>query len=140
MAQDIDAGLDLFSDVILNPVFPVEEIKRECKRRLAKLDALKEEPSSIASITFNKTVYGSHPYGRQSFGTRASLELLKREHLVDFYQRTFLPNNSMLVAVGDFNSREILGKIKSVFDCIERRSMARSMRIASSSKLTGLVT
>ena len=116
MAKDIDAGLDLFSDVILNPVFPVEEIKRERKQRLAKLDALKEEPSSIASITFNKTVYGSHPYGRQSFGTKASLELLKREHLVDFYQRTFLPNNSMLVAVGDFNSQEILGKIKSVFD------------------------
>jgi zinc protease len=116
MTKDIDTGLDVFSDVILHPVFPIEEVERERKKQLAKLDALKEEPSSIASITFNKSVYGSHPYCGQSFGTKASLELLKREHLVDFYQKMFVPNNSILAAVGDFNSEELLGKITSVFE------------------------
>ena len=57
LTKDVATGLDLFSDVILHPSFPNEEIDRERKQRLANLDGLKEDPSSIASITFGRNVY-----------------------------------------------------------------------------------
>jgi len=115
LAKDVATGLDLFSDVILHPSFPDDEIDREVKQRLANLDGLKEDPSSIASIVFNRNVYGSHPYGRQTFGTKASLDAIKRKDLVDFYREVFVPENATLVAVGDFVPGEMIEKIKAAF-------------------------
>ncbi len=115
LKKDVTTGLDLFTDVILHPSFPEEEIERERKQRLANLEALKEDPSSVASITFSKNVYGSHPYGRQSVGTRSSLDDVTRKDLVDFYRKIFVPNNAVLVVVGDFVSSEMLAKITAAF-------------------------
>lgn len=115
LKKDVSTGLDLFADVILHPTFPEDEIDRERKQLLANLEGLKEDPSSIASITFNKNVYGTHPYGRQSFGTKASLDNLARKDLVDFYRKVFVPNNAVLVAVGDFVSSEMLSRITNAF-------------------------
>jgi zinc protease len=115
LKNNVATGLDLFSDVILHPSFPEGEIDRERKQRLANLEGLKEEPSSIASIVFSKNAYGTHPYGRQSFGTKASLDAIERHDLVGFYQKIFIANNATLVVVGDFVSAEMLEKIKAAF-------------------------
>jgi zinc protease len=115
LKKDVATGLELFADVILHPSFPNEEIERERKQRLANLEGLKEEPSSIASITFSKNAYGSHPYGHQSFGTKASLEAIGRQDLVDFYHKVFVPNNATMVVVGDFDSTDLFEKIVAAF-------------------------
>ncbi len=113
LKKDIDTELELFADVVLNPVFPEEELEREQKQRLADLEALKEDPGSVADRVFTKTVYGSHAYGRKA--SKASLTSLTRDYLVEFYQQHFVPNNSILVVVGDFDSREMLSKVTSKF-------------------------
>ena len=115
LAKDVDTGLDLFSDVILHPSFPDEEIERQRKQSLASLDAVKENPRSIASITFSKNVYGGHPYGHQTSGTRSSLEMLTKRDLLEFYRKVFVPDNSILVVVGDFKVAEMLDKIRAAF-------------------------
>jgi len=121
MKKDVDTGLELFSDVILHPAFPNDEIDRERKQRLARLDAIKEEPSAIASVVFSRKVYGQHPYGRQAMGTKVSLESIRRDDLLAFYRNTFMPNNAVLVVVGDFNRNEMLEKLKAKFSAWERR-------------------
>jgi zinc protease len=115
LTKDLDTGLNLFADVIVHPTFPEEEIERERKQRMASLDGLKEDPQAVASVVFSKTVYASHPYGKQAAGTRASLELFTRAHVVDFYQQTFVPNGSILAVVGDFSSPEMLTRIRETF-------------------------
>jgi predicted Zn-dependent peptidase len=115
LSKDTDAGLDLFADVILHPSFPEDEIDREREQRLAELDALKEDPSTIASMVFTSGAYGSHPYGRQSIGTRNSLQAISRDALKGFYGRIFVPGNAILAVVGDFQRKEMLEKIKARF-------------------------
>ena len=115
LKKDASTGLALFADVILHPTFPEEEIERERKQRLANLAALKEDPSSVASIVFKRDVYGTHPYGRQMFGTVASLNTITREDLIAFYNKVFVPNNATVVVVGDFVVPEMMEMIKSAF-------------------------
>jgi zinc protease len=120
MKKDVDTGLELFSDVILHPSFPDDETDRERKQRLARLDALKEEPSAIASTVFSRRVYGGHPYGRQAAGTKASLKVIRRDDLVASYRNMFLPNNAVLAVVGDFEAKEMFRKLKERFEGWER--------------------
>ena len=115
LKKDASTALELFADVILHPIFPDDEIERELKQRLANLESLKEDPSSVASVVFNKDVYGTHPYGRQMFGTTASLDAITRKDLIDFYKMVFVPNNATLVVVGDFVPSEMLEMVKSAF-------------------------
>ena len=126
MSKDLDAALELFSDVILNPAFPEEEIDRDGEQRLAQLDAIKEDPSEIASLVFRKKVYGAHPYGRQTGGTRQSLEAIGRDDLVRFHKRFFVPNNATIAVVGDFRKTEMLQKIKNYFGGWERGERQRN--------------
>ncbi len=115
LKNDVDSGLALLSDVVLHPTFPKEELERERKQYLANLESLKEDPEALASLAFTKNVYGLHPYGKQTVGTRASLQLLDREQLLSFYRRVFIPNGSVLAVVGDFDPAEMLAKIKQRF-------------------------
>jgi predicted Zn-dependent peptidase len=123
LAKDLDTGLNLFADVILHPSFPDEEIERQRKQYLASLDAVKENPGSIASISFRRNVYGAHPYGRQSFGTKSSLERMVTKDIRDFYARVFVPDNATLVVVGDFHEAEMLEKVRSTFGAWPRGGM-----------------
>jgi len=115
LAKDLDTGLNLLADVVLHPSFPDEEIERQRKQYLASLDAVKENPGTIASITFRKNLYGEHPYGRQAFGTRRSLDRMTKQDILDFYTKTFSPNNATLVVVGDFKGAEMLEKVRAAF-------------------------
>jgi zinc protease len=118
-------GLELFADIVLNPAFPEEELARERKQRVAQLDALLEDPGSVAGIVFNRSVYGSHPYGRQSFGTRVSLERLERGNLLEFYREIFVPDNCIVVVVGDFDGTEMLSQLSARFGGWKRESAKR---------------
>ena len=113
LKKDVQTGFELFSDIILNPVFAQEELERQRKQRLGELDAIKEDPGRVAGVVFNTTVYGSHPYARQSFGTRSSIQSFTREQAAAFHRRMFIPNNSVLVVVGDFASGEMLKMIEA---------------------------
>lgn len=115
LAKDADTCLALFADVILHPAFPRDELERERKQRLAALDAVKEEPGSVTSMVFTRSVYGGHPYGRQTGGTRSSLDAMNRKDLETFYRRTFVPRNAVLVVAGDFLRADMLAKVQSAF-------------------------
>jgi len=107
LKKDINKGFDLFSDILLNPVFPQEEIDR--KRELIKgfLRQREEEPSFIAGRAFKKGVFGEHPYGRLVEGSVESVDSIKREDLVRFHSDYFIPDNSILSVVGDLTSEEL---------------------------------
>jgi zinc protease len=105
-------GFELFSDVLLNPVFREEEIER--KKALIKdfLKQAEEEPSFVASREFRKTVYGEHPYGRLVEGTAETLSRITREDIIEFYKTYYRPNNAIMAAVGDISSEELHNYIK----------------------------
>ena len=115
LKKDADKGFSLFSDILLHPAFAQEEIERERSQKLAAIEQYKENPGMVASTYFYKAIYGSHPYGRQSFGTATSLKKITRDDIERFYKQVFLPNASILTVVGDFDAKEMLRKVKSMF-------------------------
>jgi predicted Zn-dependent peptidase len=52
-------------------------------------------------------LYGSHPYGRPTEGDERSLTAITREDIVSFYQKYYTPGNTILMAVGDFNTTDM---------------------------------
>jgi zinc protease len=107
LKKDVGKGFELFSDILLHPSFPEEELER--KRDLIKgsLKHREEEPAFLAERAFKKDVFGEHPYGRLIEGSFDTLDKITREDLIQYYSGYFLPNNSILSVVGDLTSEEL---------------------------------
>jgi zinc protease len=107
LTKNLRTGLDLLSDVLLNPVFDQKEIERKVKEILAEIQRQKEEPGIIAGEAFAKMVFGDHPYGKTSDEVAAYLPKLVRQDIVDFHSTQYRPNNTIIAVVGDVNEKEI---------------------------------
>jgi len=108
LTSQVDAAFDLLADVTLRPAFAPQEIERVRSARLTQLQQQRDSPNAIASRVLNAAIYGAeHPYGSIELGTRASLEKLTREQLVEFWRRGYVPGKAALVVAGDLSQAEL---------------------------------
>ena len=115
LTKHFDVGLDLLSDIILNPTFKEDEIERLRKQTLAAIKQQKDDPRSVAEEKFREFVFGDHPYGQPSEGTEESIVDLTRDDIVNFHKKYYVPNNVILAVVGDVKSGEAIKKVKAKF-------------------------
>lgn len=112
----LDSSLALFGDVALRPTFPPEELERNKRDRLTDLVQWRDDPPAIASVLFNRTLYGpSHPYGRVSMGDEKTIRALSVGELKRFHDDIFRAGNAHLVVVGDVTAATILPKLEAIF-------------------------
>ena len=105
--KDVNRGIDLLADVMLNATFPQSEVAKMLSQRMDEIKGAKDQAQAVIGNYFNAYLYGSHPYGRPSEGDERSLGAITRDDAVKFYQTYCTPSNTILAAVGDFNSPEM---------------------------------
>lgn len=118
LADKLDPSLDVFADVVLNPVFPAAELERLRKQYLAALAQEKTEPTSMALRVLPRLLYGEgHPYAQPltGTGTEATLKALGRADLERFHRTWFRPNRATLIAVGPLTVAELKPRIEKRF-------------------------
>jgi zinc protease len=111
-------SLDLFADVILNPIFPEEDYRRLQKRQLAAIAQEKVQPVGMALRVFPRLLYGEgHAYSMplSGSGTEDSVMQIGTGHLKAFHQAFFKPNNATLVVVGDVSASELQPLLEQQF-------------------------
>ena len=121
LKKDLDLGLDILSDILLNPVFSEEEIMRKVKETKASIEKEKENPSAVAGKEFAKTVFGDHPYGRPTEGLPETLDRIVREDIVKFHATHYIPNNTIMAVVGDVTEEEIVSKLNRYLEDWKKR-------------------
>jgi zinc protease len=111
----LGVGVDILQDVVLNPTFPEEEIERVRTQRLASIKQSKAEAGYLAGVRFSKELFAGHPYANESGGNEESIQKMKRDDLVKFYQTHFIPNNSFIIFAGDITPSEALPLVEKYF-------------------------
>ena len=64
--------------------------------------------------------YAIYPYRRPVIGWMSDILNLSRDDLREFYKTYYAPNNAFIVVVGDFDSGQLLAKIKQEFGKIQK--------------------
>lgn len=112
---DLDKGLSILADVLMNPAF------REDKIQLAKMQAASaiarrnDSVRAIAGREFDKLIYGPDSvYARHE--EYATIGSISRDDLVAFHRKYFGPNNAMLAVWGDFDTKQMIEKIEQAFE------------------------
>ena len=115
MKDSFGVAMDLLADVVRNPAFADEEIDRQRQQAMSGLQVSQNDPDYLASVVFDRLVYGFHPYGLPNTGTAESLASITRADLQEYHKRYFVPNNMILAIVGDVTSEEAFAAAERVF-------------------------
>ncbi|MGB2869878.1 MAG: insulinase family protein, partial [Bacteroidota bacterium] len=118
LKSNLDASLNIFADVVLNPSFPDDDFKRLQKQTIAQIQREKATPIQMGLRVFAKFLYGpNHAYGSPltGSGTESTVGAMKREDLIKFHQTWIKPNNATLVVVGATTMAEIKPKLEALF-------------------------
>lgn len=134
LKKDIDTGFEIFSDILLNPTFPEEEIKRKKDIIIGSLRQSEENPSFVVDKVFRKEVYGDHPYGRLITGTEETINSINREDIVKFHHDYYRPNNAILSIVGDVTSEELQNLIDKYLAKWEKSSIPAEPKVSEVTK------
>ncbi|MBI3759866.1 MAG: insulinase family protein [Deltaproteobacteria bacterium] len=112
LTKDLDAGLALFTDVLLHPAFREAEIVRRREAVLGSIRATEDQPGTVASKAFQDALFGSEPYGHPVEGTLQSVPKLTRADVVDFYRQYYRPGRAIVTVVGDVASADISARLE----------------------------
>ncbi len=118
MKAKLDGSLDVYADVVLNPVFPESDFRRAQQLQLSSIQRERATPVQAGLRLLPGLIYGKgHAYSEPftGSGTPESVTKLTRDDLVKFHDTWFRPNHSTLVIVGDTSMAEIRPKLEKLF-------------------------
>jgi zinc protease len=111
LSSDRSLGLGLLFECLMQANFPDEAFKRKKLQQLSNIDDSERQPDRKAQMVYHRLVYGQHPLGRPTLGTRKTVEGLTEADCREFYRKVFLPNNTIVAIVGDFDSKQVVDEV-----------------------------
>ncbi|MFL6375608.1 MAG: M16 family metallopeptidase [Pyrinomonadaceae bacterium] len=106
--------LDLLAEATLRPTFPESELDLYRRNTVEHLKFQRSQSSFLAGEQAARLIYGKHPYATVS-PNAADVESLERDTLEAFHASTYIPNNAMLIAVGDVDHDEFMQEVEEQF-------------------------
>ncbi|MDY7032598.1 MAG: pitrilysin family protein [Thermodesulfobacteriota bacterium] len=113
MKKDIDFGLKIFSDILMNPRFDQSKLDLAKKQKIEAIRRRNDNPSDIAFREFRRVLYKGNPRGRIS--TFESINAITRQDLIEFHDKFFRPGNMLFAVSGDFKKDVIIKKLEQTF-------------------------
>lgn len=114
LSDKVDGALAVLADIAQNATFPDDEVALAKTDALQNLEAEEADPSFLAQRALAKALYGRHGYSVVS-PTVEAINATTAEDLRAAYHQRFRPDQSLLIAVGDFDPEALEAAIEKDF-------------------------
>ena len=115
-ADRIDLVIDLESDRMQNLKLDAKDIASEREVVIEeRRTRTEDDPGGFLGEEVGSIAFRSHPYGAPIIGFIEDIKRITPEEIRAFYTTYYVPNNALVVAVGDFRAEETLERIKRRF-------------------------
>jgi zinc protease len=111
LSPDRNLGLGVLFECLQQANFPQDAFAREQAQQLSAIADAEQRPEAKAQMVYRRLAYGKHPYGRPVLGRRETVQALTPADCRAFYRKVFVPNNTMVAIVGDFDSKQVLDEV-----------------------------
>ncbi len=125
LQKDLDQGLDIFADIIMNPIFDDKKLKTAKDLKIEDLRRILDEPQKVAFREFKRLIYGGNTRGR--LPSMESVKKITRDDLVKFHRKFYYPENIMIAIVGDITRDEAVSKINLFFGAWDKKGKTEEM-------------
>jgi zinc protease len=117
-ADKIDLIQRLEADRMVNTIFDPEEVETERTVIIAEREGHENNPTFKLDEEIQGTAFRVHPYHHEVIGDMADLNTLTQEALYKHYKNHYQPQNAILTMAGDFDTNEMLTRIRELYEPI----------------------
>jgi len=114
LASKLDLALGTLSGVLRNATFPAAQFAIARRDEEDALKAREADAQFAASRAMARALFGNHPYSTVA-PTQAALSAASDSEIRALYAREFRPDQTVLVAVGDFTVKGFMRSAKRFF-------------------------
>jgi predicted Zn-dependent peptidase len=104
-------ALNLVIDAVFRPVVRDRELAVEQAVVAAEFDLVQDSPAEVAAERALHACWGAHPLARPVLGSREVVARLTADQVLAFHERTFIPANVVLVAVGPTSEEALASRL-----------------------------
>lgn len=115
-SEHLDKIVDIFSDMLTESVFAESEIEKEKKVVIEEIKMRSDIPSSYIFQIFDQSLFAGTPLARYTGGTVKTISKIKRQDVLDFYNKHYFAENSYICLAGNFSGRPENDLVKLIED------------------------
>src|SRR5438046_6314951 len=93
--EHLPIAMDVLTDLVLNPVFAVDDISRERGVILEEIKMDEDNPDYLVHEIFAQNFWKDHPLGKPILGTKETVRNFERDQVLNFYHQRFIPGNQI---------------------------------------------
>ena len=113
--EDLEKGLELFSDIILNPKFDEYGFKEEMEVIKEELEEWDEEVEQFCEDKLFYNTFNERRIKYPIIGTRKSLDSINLDHIRNFYEDNYFPENASISVISSMKFEDVLSIVSKYF-------------------------
>jgi zinc protease len=120
-ADRLDLVLELEADRMHNLLLDAKIIDAEREVVIEeRRTRTEDDPGGALGEEVSATAFRAHSYGQPIIGWMGDIRRITPDEIRAFYKTYYVPNNAILVAVGDFKAADVMIKVRAAFGSIPR--------------------
>ncbi len=129
-SHGLDLAIQLEADRMVNSLFNPEEVETERTVILSEREGMENDPQFLLAEAVQQVSFQNHPYKNEVIGFKQDLLNLTRDDLYTHYQNFYQPGNATLCIAGDFETDQVISKLKNAYQEIESHPYQKPIPIA----------
>jgi zinc protease len=134
-SENAPVAIDLLADAVLHSTLPADEVAKEKDVILREIAMTRDDPDNRLWDALFATAFREHPFRQPIIGHRDVFSTVSREDLVGYYRARYVPNNLVVVVVGDVDPAAIRAEVEKHFGAAPRARLAPVLVAAEPAQL-----
>ncbi|HDL17458.1 MAG TPA: insulinase family protein [Bacteroidetes bacterium] len=124
-AEHIYKGMEIQADMLFNSTIPPEKFVKEKGIVLEEISKSLVNSGEQMERNIISILYSGHALSLPTLGTYSTVESLSRDQVYAFYKNNYVPNNMVMSVIGNFQTKEMLKKIKEIYGAASPGNIVR---------------
>lgn len=133
LEKNIEEGVKILKDIILNPLFPEDKLDKFLSKKLQSFKLESKKVKELSTRKFTREVFGTeHPYG--AVAQELDFGNVTREDLIKYHEKCYSPANCKMIVAGQF-SESTIDLISENFSAWNKETLIKEPILFNASKI-----
>lgn len=116
LEEELKKAIELLSDMLINSIFPKEEVEKERGVILAELRSSKDNVEDLSFKRTNETAFDTSSLRYDVAGLDENVKSFTRDQLYNYYNKYYIPNNALITMVSSLPHDEAFAEVSKHFE------------------------
>jgi len=128
--EHIDMGLDVLSDMVLNPKLNKADIQNERSVILEEIKMYMDLPNHYVHDLLSSLMWPDHSLGLPLAGTFETVKKIGQDNLYAYKKKFYSPHNIVIACCGKMNAPDFVDKVRTRFKKAKNQPLVHSHKVS----------